>query len=108
METILLREAIFPPKIADGPGVVCGSLVGVLLLELPSVERMPTLLVWGDVIGVADNDVGDDAGRVAAAVGEADEREAAADGLDFPPPPPPLLDDNPPKRASRLEAWSRL
>jgi len=46
--------------------------------------------------------VGDDAGRAAAEVGEADEREAADGFDDF--PPPPLPDDNPPKSASRLEA----
>lgn len=82
----------------DGPGVTCGSLLGAL--ELPSVERMPMLSFWDDV-AVADV-VGDDAGRAAAEVGEADEREAADGFDDF--PPPPLPDDNPPKSASRLEA----
>lgn len=103
MDTSLLREAIFPPKIVDGPGVICGSLVEVLE-ALPSVEWIPVLVFRGDCLGAAA--VGDEAGREAAAVGEAAER--VDDGLDnfLPPPPPPLLD--PPKRASRLEAWSRL
>lgn len=102
MDTSLLREAIFPPKIDDGPGVICGSLVGVLE-ALPSVEWIPGEVFRGDCLGAAA--VGDEAGRGAAAVGEAVER--VDDGLDFlPPPPPPLL--APPKRASRLEAWSRL
>ena len=101
MDTSLLREAILPPKIEDGPGVICGALLGVLE-ALPSV----VVVLRGDDLGAAA--VADEAGREreADAVGEAAER-ADGDGLDdFPPPPPPLLD--PPKRASRLEAWSRL
>ena len=99
MDTSLLREAILPPKIDDGPGVICGSLLGVLE-ALPSV----VVVLRGDDLGAAA--VGDEAGREreADAVGEAAER-ADDDGLDFPPPPPLLA---PPKRASRLEAWSRL
>lgn len=103
MDISLLREAILPPKTEDGPGVICGSLVGVLEV-LPRVERGPAATARGDGLGTAD--VGDVAGRTVAAVGEAAER--VDDGLDFlpPPPPPPLL--APPKRASRFEAWSRL
>ena len=96
MDTSLLREATLPPKIDDGPGVICGPLVGVL--EAPSVA----VVLRGDDLGAAA--VGDEAGREADAVGETAER-ADDDGLDFPPPPPLLA---PPKRASRLEAWSRL
>ena len=93
-----------PPKTEDGPGVICGSLVGVVLEVVPSVERGPAVAAArGDGLGAAA--VGDDAERAVAAVGEAAER--VDDGFDFlPPPPPPLL--APPKRASRLEAWSRL
>ena len=89
-----------PPKIDDGPGVICGSLVGVLE-ALPSVA----VVLRGDDLGAAAE--GDEAGREreAAEVGEAAERADDDDRDDFPPPPPLLA---PPKRASRLEAWSRL
>ena len=73
--------------------MICGSLRGVLEV-LPSVERIPALF-RGDGLGAA----------AAAEVGEAAER--VDDGLAFLPPPAPLL-PAPPKRASRLEAWSRL
>ena len=99
METTLLREATFPPKIADGPDVSFGSLVVLGVSEpLPLVEKF-----WDGGLVADDADVAA-AADVAGAF--ADDRD---DEIDFCPPSPLLLGaPPPPKRASRLDAASRL